>query len=89
MAIVPDVLGIVPSSWCMPCVPIAGMQTGVFVVPTIGAKVWIEFEGTHYMESLLIVSRSFFLAKNAGFGFSSWNKAVKFPISLIICIRKL
>lgn len=45
MAIVPDVLGVVPSSWCMPCVPIAGMQTGVFVVPTIGAKVWIEFEG--------------------------------------------
>ena len=45
MALVPDVLGIIPSSWCMPCVPIAGMQTGVFVVPTIGAKVWIEFEG--------------------------------------------
>ncbi|MEO8108825.1 MAG: phage baseplate assembly protein V [Ginsengibacter sp.] len=45
MAIVPDVLGVVPSSWCMPCVPIAGMQTGVFVVPTIGAKVWVEFEG--------------------------------------------
>lgn len=45
LAIVPDVLGIITSSWCMPCVPIAGMQTGMFVLPTIGAKVWIEFEG--------------------------------------------
>jgi hypothetical protein len=44
MAIVPDVLGITPSSWAMPCVPIAGKQEGVFVVPQIGAGVWIEFE---------------------------------------------
>ena len=28
----------------MPCVPIAGMQMGVFSVPQIGAGVWIEFE---------------------------------------------
>jgi hypothetical protein len=44
MALVPDVLGIIPSSWAMPCVPIAGKQEGVFVVPQIGAGVWIEFE---------------------------------------------
>lgn len=44
MALVPDVLGITPSSWAMPCVPIAGKQEGIFVVPQIGAGVWIEFE---------------------------------------------
>ena len=44
MAMVPDVLGITPSSWAMPCVPIAGKQEGMFVVPQVGAGVWIEFE---------------------------------------------
>ena len=28
----------------MPCVPVAGINTGVFTVPLIGAGVWIEFE---------------------------------------------
>ena len=41
---VPDVLGITPSSWAMPCVPAAGIQAGVFVVPPIGSQVWVEFE---------------------------------------------
>ncbi len=44
MAIVPDVLGLTPCSWAMPCVPMAGKQQGVFMVPQIGAGVWIEFE---------------------------------------------
>ncbi len=41
---VPDVSGLAPSTWAMPCVPIAGKQMGTFVVPQIGAGVWIEFE---------------------------------------------
>jgi len=41
---VPDVTQVMPTSWAMPCVPIAGKQSGVFVVPQIGAGVWIEFE---------------------------------------------
>jgi uncharacterized protein involved in type VI secretion and phage assembly len=41
---VPDVLGLTPSSWAVPCVPAAGIQSGVFVVPPIGSGVWIEFE---------------------------------------------
>ena len=41
---VPDVLGAIPSSWAMPCVPSAGIQAGCFVVPPIGSQVWIEFE---------------------------------------------
>lgn len=41
---VPDVLGEIPSSWAMPCVPAAGIQAGCFVVPPIGSQVWIEFE---------------------------------------------
>jgi uncharacterized protein involved in type VI secretion and phage assembly len=44
MALVPDVSGIALSSWAMPCVPVAGIQTGMFAVPIIGSGVWIEFE---------------------------------------------
>ena len=43
-AMVPDVAGLLPSSWAMPCVPIAGKQSGSWMVPQIGAGVWIEFE---------------------------------------------
>jgi hypothetical protein len=41
---VPDVLGPAISSWAMPCVPFAGKQGGVYVVPQVGAGVWVEFE---------------------------------------------
>ena len=44
LVIVPDVLGLAPTSWAMPCVPIAGKQMGTYVVPQVGAGVWIEFE---------------------------------------------
>jgi len=44
MAIVPDVSSVAPSSWAMPCVPVAGIQMGEFTVPIIGSGVWIEFE---------------------------------------------
>jgi hypothetical protein len=44
MAMAPDVLGMIPSSWAMPCVPAAGAQAGCYIVPPIGSKVWIEFE---------------------------------------------
>jgi hypothetical protein len=43
-ASVPAVSGFVPTSWAMPCVPIAGKQEGIFAVPQIGSGVWIEFE---------------------------------------------
>jgi uncharacterized protein involved in type VI secretion and phage assembly len=45
MAMVPDVSNVVPSTWAMPCVPIAGKQMGTFMVPQIGAGVWIQYEG--------------------------------------------
>jgi uncharacterized protein involved in type VI secretion and phage assembly len=44
---VPDVLSLAPSSWAVPCVPLAGPTgppMGVYLVPPIGAGVWIEFE---------------------------------------------
>jgi hypothetical protein len=44
IATVPDVLGLAPSTWALPCAPMAGASHGVFMVPQIGAKVWIEFE---------------------------------------------
>jgi uncharacterized protein involved in type VI secretion and phage assembly len=43
-AIVPDVSTLLPTSWAMPCVPIAGKQMGTFFAPQVGAGVWIEFE---------------------------------------------
>jgi len=44
-AIVPAVSNVVPTSWAMPCVPMAGKQQGTFMGPQMGAGVWIEFEG--------------------------------------------
>lgn len=41
---VPDVGGNLLSSWAMPCLPVAGLNTGMFTVPPVGAGVWIEFE---------------------------------------------
>jgi len=43
-AIVPDVSGVIPTSWAMPCLPGAGINTGFFTVPQVGSGVWIEFE---------------------------------------------
>lgn len=43
-AIVPDVSEVSPNSWAMPCLPMAGINSGVFTVPPMGAGVWIEYE---------------------------------------------
>ena len=44
-ATVPAVLGTTPTGWCLPCVPYAGPSVGLFLLPEVGAAVWIEFEG--------------------------------------------
>ncbi|RYY37005.1 MAG: baseplate assembly protein [Sphingobacteriaceae bacterium] len=44
---VPDVLNLIPSAWAEACVPLAGPTgppMGVYMVPPIGAGVWVEFE---------------------------------------------
>lgn len=41
---VPDVLGVSPSSWAMPCLPATGRQMGWWTLPQVGAGVWAEFE---------------------------------------------
>ncbi len=41
---VPDVSNVLPSSWAMPCLPVGGANMGIFTVPPVGAKVWVEFE---------------------------------------------
>jgi len=43
-AMVPEVLGPIPSGWAEPCVPYAGTTSGFYALPPIGAGVWIEFE---------------------------------------------
>ena len=42
---VPAVLGEGRLSWAMPCVPYAGSGVGLFMIPPVGANLWIEFEG--------------------------------------------
>lgn len=47
MLMVPDVSGIIPSTWAEACVPLAGPTgppMGMYVVPPIGAGVWVEYE---------------------------------------------
>ena len=47
ICLVPAVLGPTPSSWCEACVPLAGptgTPMGAYMVPPIGAGVWVEFE---------------------------------------------
>ena len=41
---VQDVLGDVPSTWALPCLPAVGKQMGVFALPAMGSTVWAEFE---------------------------------------------
>jgi uncharacterized protein involved in type VI secretion and phage assembly len=45
-AFVTDVLGETPSTWALPCLPMAGTGTpmGVYCIPPVGTGVWIEFE---------------------------------------------
>jgi Type VI secretion system/phage-baseplate injector OB domain len=45
---VPAVMGLLPTSWAEPCAPLAGPTgppMGVYMVPPIGAGVWVVFEG--------------------------------------------
>ena len=47
ICMVPDALGLIPSTWAEACTPLAGPTgppMGVHMVPPIGAGVWIEFE---------------------------------------------
>jgi Type VI secretion system/phage-baseplate injector OB domain len=41
---VPDVSAVLPTSWAWPCLPMSGINNGVFCLPSVGAGVWIEFE---------------------------------------------
>ncbi|SFS14346.1 hypothetical protein SAMN05216570_3068 [Dyella sp. OK004] len=44
-AFVTDVCGDTPSSWAMPCLPMTGIQAGIYAVPPMDAGVWMMFEG--------------------------------------------
>lgn len=44
LAVVPDVGGFIPGTWAMPCMPVVGRQVGIYSVPIIGTRVWIEYE---------------------------------------------
>lgn len=41
---VPEVFGDNESGWALPCLAFGGSQMGLFVLPDVGAGVWIEFE---------------------------------------------
>jgi len=44
MVQVPDVSGLIPSSWAMPSFPLTGKQMGAYMIPQTGSGVWVEFE---------------------------------------------
>ncbi len=44
IANVPDVSSVTPTTWINPCVPLTGLQSGTYMVPQMGAGVWIQFE---------------------------------------------
>ncbi|RAP78306.1 phage baseplate assembly protein V [Paenibacillus montanisoli] len=44
MVQVTGVTNVMPSTWAMPCLPLAGTQMGIHVVPPIGSGVWVEYE---------------------------------------------
>jgi uncharacterized protein involved in type VI secretion and phage assembly len=44
---VPDVLGLIPTTWAEACIPLSGPTgppMGFYIVPPLGAGVWVEFE---------------------------------------------
>jgi hypothetical protein len=41
---VPAVLGDGRLSWALPCAPFAGSGVGLFLLPPVGANIWVEFE---------------------------------------------
>lgn len=41
---VPDMSDLIPTTWAMPCFPIAGKQMGAYLIPQVGAGAWVEFE---------------------------------------------
>lgn len=43
-ALVPEVLGEIPTGWATPCAPYGGTTAGFLSIPPFGAGVWIEFE---------------------------------------------
>jgi len=43
-ATVPDVSGLTPTTWAMPCLPFTGKEMGAFMVPQIGSGVFFQFE---------------------------------------------
>lgn len=41
---VPEISPVPLLNWALPCVPVGGIQLGIFSVPLVGAGVWVEFE---------------------------------------------
>lgn len=41
---VPAVLGEASLNWALPCLPVAAPGAGVYLIPPVGAQVWIEYE---------------------------------------------
>lgn len=42
---VPAVYGTNTQNWALPALPYAGKDVGLYLIPPVGANVWVEFEG--------------------------------------------
>lgn len=40
----PDVTSLALTTWALPCLPFTGRQMGAWLIPQVGAGVWVEFE---------------------------------------------
>ena len=49
-AVVPEVMGIIPTNFCLPCTPYAGTLAGLFTVPMIGTGVREFTDTTQYAD---------------------------------------
>ena len=65
-AAVPELKKLDPMAWAMPCLPLAGTNSGLFAVPMVGSGVWIEFERGDLNHPIWV----------GGF----WNSAAEVPV---------
>jgi len=70
------------STWAMPCVPYAGPGVGFYVIPPVGANVWVEFEGGDPSKPIWV--GCFWSEEEAPLGASPQTKVIKTEGSSLI-----
>lgn len=69
LATVPDATGLPPGSWCLPCLPVLGLNSGIFSVPPIGAG-----SGLNSSKGMLITPFGRAVTQGPRQTFPAWRK---------------